>query len=394
MKIIMTIIGARPQIIKAAAISRAFNNYYSHQIQELIVHTGQHYDENMSAVFFEELGIPKPFAQLSIGSSSHGHQSGMMLVELEQLMQEHKPDAVIIYGDTNSTLSGALAAAKIGIPVIHIEAGLRSYNKSMPEEINRIVADNVSTILYSPTKQGIENLKKEGFTVDFAYTDGSTATASLDAPLVFHCGDIMYDNSLFFSEKASQQSTVLTNLSIENESFILATIHRNTNTDDPIRLAALFEGLLEISIEHEIAVVLPLHPRTKKFLYQTAPQSLLDILNNSTQIHLIDPVGFLDMIHLEKNATLVVTDSGGVQKEAYFFKKPCVVLREETEWVELVETGAAKLAGADKSKLKTAVSEFLMNPPTAFPPIFGDGQASEFICKTLIDKLFLVEKSI
>lgn len=382
MKKIMTIIGARPQIIKAAAISRAIEKLYSTEIEELIVHTGQHYDENMSAVFFEELGIPKPFAQLSIGSSSHGDQTGAMMRDLENLMIKHAPDAVIVYGDTNSTLAGSLAASKIGIPVVHIEAGLRSFNKAMPEEINRIMTDHVSTLLFSPTKQGIANLQREGFSMDLR------GTAAIDHPKTYHCGDIMHDNSLHFSKLAEQQSTLLELIGCKGKPFILATVHRNTNTDDPARLQAIFRGLLTVVQTHRLDMVLPLHPRTRKYLEQTADHAFLEQLSAEPGIHLIDPVGFLDMIALEQQASLVVTDSGGVQKEAYFFRKPCIVLREETEWVELIETGAAVLTGADEARLIAAANRFLAQPPEIFPEIFGDGTASEFICRTISEELF------
>lgn len=382
MKKIMTIIGARPQIIKAAAISRALDKLYANEIEELIVHTGQHYDVNMSAVFFEELGIPKPFAQLSIGSSSHGNQTGTMMRDLEHLMIKHAPDAVIVYGDTNSTLAGSLAASKIGIPVVHIEAGLRSFNKSMPEEINRIMTDHVSTLLFSPTKQGITNLQREGFSLEL------NGKATIDHPKTYHCGDIMHDNSLHFSKLAEQQSTLLAELGCKGKSFILATVHRNTNTDDPLRLQAIFRGLLTIAQTHQLDIILPLHPRTRKYLEQTADHAFLEQLSVAPGIHLIDPVGFLDMIALEQQASLVVTDSGGVQKEAYFFRKPCIVLREETEWVELIETGAAVLTGADETKLVEAANRFIQHPPEVFPEIFGDGTASEFICTTISNELF------
>lgn len=382
MKKIMTIIGARPQIIKAAAISRAIRNGFSQQVDELIVHTGQHYDENMSAVFFDELGIPKPFAQLAIGSGTHGNQTGAMLSELEQLMINHHPDAVIVYGDTNSTLAGALAASKLGIPVIHIEAGLRSFNKAMPEEINRIMTDHVSTLLFSPTRQGMNNLGKEGF----ALTQEGIST--IDNPKTYHCGDIMYDNSLYFSKMALERSLLLQELNLEHKRFILVTIHRNTNTDDPKRLSAILEALLTVTEEHDISVVLPLHPRTRKYLSETIDRTLSEKLHSGGHLHVIDPVGFLDMIVLEHASQLVVTDSGGVQKEAFFFQKPCVVLREETEWVELIESGAAVLAGADKQLIVRSVSDFLLNPPTEFPPVFGDGKAAEFICETIVRELF------
>ncbi len=385
MKKWMTIIGARPQIIKAAAISRAIETHYKGQVEELIVHTGQHYDENMSAVFFRELGIPEPFAQLSIGSSSHGKQTGAMLDGLEQLMIEHKPDAVIVYGDTNSTLAGALAASKIHIPVVHVEAGLRSYNKAMPEEINRIMTDHVSTLLYSPTRQGIDNLKTEGFSIN----SNTDVPATFDHPRVYHCGDIMYDNSLHFSEIAERTSTILKTCECEGKPYILCTVHRNTNTDDPVRLNAIFEGLTEIALQRRLTVIVPLHPRTKKYLEQTASASLMQKINESGLIRFIEPVGFLDMIRLEQQAVLIVTDSGGVQKEAFFFRKPCVVLRDQTEWVELIETSAAVLTGADKDKLVQSVNRFLDHPlsDANYPAIFGKGNAAEFICKTIVEAL-------
>lgn len=381
MKKIMTIIGARPQIIKAAALSRVIQEKYKGELSELIVHTGQHYDENMSAVFFEELGIPKPFAQLSAGGGSHGGQTGQMLIELEQLMQTHQPDAVLVYGDTNSTLAGALAASKIGIPVVHVEAGLRSFNKSMPEEINRIATDHVSSLLFSPTAQGVRNLEKEGFDTNFR---GAT---HIDRPVVYHCGDVMYDNSLFFSKLASEKSDITHRLGCEGKPFILATVHRNTNTDDPDRLKAIFTGFTNIAQKHQIDIVVPLHPRTRKYLSQLAETGEHDYLH-SEFIRIIDPVGFLDMIRLEQEASLVVTDSGGVQKEAFFFQKPCVVLRDETEWVELIHTGAARLVGANRVKLEEEVDHYLAHGHTDFPPVFGDGNAGAFICERILNDLF------
>jgi UDP-GlcNAc3NAcA epimerase len=382
MKKLMTIIGARPQIIKAAAISRVLEAEYGGRVQELIVHTGQHYDENMSAVFFGELGVPEPFAQLTVGSGPHGQQTGLMLQELEALMVTHRPDAVIVYGDTNSTLAGSLAASKIGIPVVHIEAGLRSFSKAMPEEINRIMTDHVSTLLFSPTRQGIQNLVREGF------SPGSPGKAAIDTPKVYHCGDIMYDNSLHFSGLAKERSRVLKTLGCEGKPFILATVHRSTNTDVPQRLSAIFDGLLEISEKQELDVIVPLHPRTKKCLEQTMGEAFLTTLAASPRMHLTEPVGFLDMLRLEQEAVLILTDSGGVQKEACFFRKPCIVLREETEWVELIETGVAKLAGAGKLELTEAVEAFLKEPPVHYPEIFGDGKAAAFICRTISEELF------
>ena len=255
---ILTIIGARPQIIKSAALSRAIRSKFSDKLQEVIVHTGQHYDDNMSDVFFTELEISKPNYNLNVGSGSHGKQTAMMIGGIEEIILIEKPNCVVVYGDTNSTLAGALAASKIHIPVVHIEAGLRSYNKSMPEEINRIMCDHVSTLLFTPTKAGFNNLIKEGF------NGNSEPPYSIDNPKVFHCGDIMFDNSLYFSSVANKTTTILTENDLEADKYILATIHRNNNTDDAVRLNSLFNAINKIAKENKIKVVIPLHPRTAK----------------------------------------------------------------------------------------------------------------------------------
>ena len=373
---LVTIIGARPQIIKAAALSRAIKMHYADRIQEVIVHTGQHYDDNMSQVFFDELGIPRPDYNLHVGSASHGVQTARMTEGIEEILLKEQPDFIVLYGDTNSTLAGAVAAAKIHVPIVHIEAGLRSFNKSMPEEINRIVCDHCSTLLFSPTLAGAENLKREGFPMD---NDGPY---TIDNPKVFHCGDIMYDNSLHFAGVAEEKTDIIQHLALTDRPFILATIHRDSNTDQPERLNAIFEALIQLSQEARIA--LPLHPRTAKLLKTNLSAAKQEQILNSPNINLIPPVSFLEMIALERHAQLVMTDSGGVQKEAYFFKKPCIILRPETEWVEIVETGNAILADADKERIMQAWHHFKGNPPTAFPEIFGDGHAAEFMLEQIL----------
>ncbi|MES2131062.1 MAG: UDP-N-acetylglucosamine 2-epimerase (non-hydrolyzing) [Bacteroidota bacterium] len=378
---LVTIIGARPQIIKAAALSRAINTYYSSSIQEIIVHTGQHYDENMSQVFFNELGIPAPHYNLNVGSGSHGKQTATMISGIEEILLTEKPNAIVLYGDTNSTLAGAIAASKIHVPVIHIEAGLRSFNKAMPEEINRIMCDHVSTLLFSPTKTGYVNLQNEGFKTD------NLKPFNVNNPKIYHSGDVMYDNSLYFSEIAEEKSTILARHALEKNKFILATIHRNNNTDEPERLNALFNALYKISEKNNTDVVLPLHPRTAKLLQHNLNPELYKRIMSGKHIKLIEPVSFLEMIVLEKNCSIVMTDSGGVQKEAFYFKKPCVILRPETEWVELVTCGSAMIADADEAKILKAYETLVNNNNLQYPEFYGNGKAAEFICEEMIVNL-------
>jgi len=380
-KKIITVIGARPQIIKAAAISRAISSNYSDKLMELIVHTGQHYDENMSEVFFNELGIPRPAFNLNVGSGSHGSMTAKMLEGLDSLFQTEKPDAVLVYGDTNSTIAAALAAAKIYIPVIHVEAGLRSFNKAMPEELNRIACDHMSSLLFSPTKAGMDNLKKEGFDLT------PTKKASIDRPNVYHCGDVMYDNSLFFSELSEEKSTVLTQNELTKNQFILCTIHRDTNTDYEENLNAIFSALLRIQKESNLEIILPIHPRTKKKMEEFLSEELLVQMTASNGFKIIPPAGFLDIISLEKNARIIITDSGGLQKEAFFFQKPCVILREQTEWIEIVENGNARLAGSNEELIVRSSIEMLEKTDFSYPNLFGDGQAASFICEKIMEEL-------
>ena len=370
---IVTIIGARPQIIKAAALSRAIKNNFSDKIKEVIVHTGQHYDENMSQVFFDELGIPSPDYNLGVGSGRHGSQTAKMIEGIEEILIQENPDYLVVYGDTNSTLAGAIAASKIHIPIAHIEAGLRSFNKAMPEEINRICCDHCSTMLFSPTPTGYKNLINEGFNPE------NKKPFTADNPGIYHCGDVMYDNSLFFGSTDNRQRT--TDI-YQKDDYILCTIHRNNNTDEPKRLNAIISALIKLSEEKDI--IIPLHPRTKKLLNVNLDSATYDTFINNSRIHITEPVSFLEMISLEKNASLVLTDSGGVQKEAYFFKKPCIIMRSETEWKEIVEVGAAIIADANEERIIEAYHHFKDNDTIEFPEIFGDGNAAEFICNELI----------
>jgi len=368
---IVTIIGARPQIIKAAALSRAVREF-PHPIEEIIVHTGQHYDPNMSDVFFGELGIPHPNYNLGVGSGSHGKQTASIISGIEDILLSEKPDFLVVYGDTNSTLAAAIAGSKIHVPIVHIEAGLRSFNKKMPEEVNRILCDHVSTLLFSPTPTGFTNLLNEGF-------KESTAPFTANQPGIFQCGDLMYDNSIYFAAVAKSKTTITERLDLETRPFILATIHRNNNTDEPKRLNALFGVLMDLAEESGVRILLPLHPRTRKMLNDLLQPALQEQLKLGW-LELIEPASFLEMIVLEQKAEMVITDSGGVQKEAYFFQKPCIILRPETEWVELVQNGTAQICDADPIKIRAAF-EYYMNKSNVlhFPTLFGDGKAALFI---------------
>lgn len=377
---LLTVIGARPQIIKAAAISRAVREEFSGQIEEKILHTGQHYDANMSQVFFDELGIPAPDFNLGVGSGSHGVQTAKMIEGIEMVLQSEHFDGIILYGDTNSTLAGAVAASKIHVPVFHIEAGLRSFNMTMPEEINRIVCDQLSSILFPPTETGYRNLVREGF-------EGSKATfKNGKGRVVFNSGDVMYDNSMYFASLAEKKSTILKDLGIEPNGYILTTIHRPNNTDDSTRLSNILSTLVYLAEKDGISLVLPLHPRTKNLLGTNLKKGVYEKLTTSPFVKIIPPASFFDIIVLEKNATIVMTDSGGVQKESFFFERPCVILRPETEWVEIIEHGAGIIADADPERIKDAYSKLLGTHPK-FPQLFGDAHAAEHILQKINEYL-------
>lgn len=369
---LLTVIGARPQIIKAAAVSREIKETFADKIEEKILHTGQHYDTNMSQVFFDELEIPAPDFNLGVGSGSHGVQTAKMIEGIEKVLTEEHFDGIILYGDTNSTLAGAVAASKIHVPIFHIEAGLRSFNMAMPEEVNRIVCDQLSSILFPPTLTGLRNLEREGFISDLArFKDGRGRR-------IVNSGDVMYDNSMYFAPIAKAKSDVMRRLGLEKDGFILSTIHRNNNTDEPGRLAAIIKALLYISEKERIRVVLPLHPRTSKLLDKNLDSDTYKRLNDSDRVEIIPPASFFDIIELERNARIVMTDSGGVQKEAFFFERPCVILRPETEWSEIVEHGAGIIADADYSRIVNAYKD-LVNRKVKFPPLFGDAHAARHI---------------
>jgi UDP-GlcNAc3NAcA epimerase len=376
---IMNLVGARPQIIKASAISRAIRSRHSGTVNEIIVHTGQHYDRELSQVFFDELEISKPNYNLGVGSARHGKQTGLMITGIEEVLLNEKPDCLVLYGDTNSTLAGAVAGSKQHFPVIHIEAGLRSYNKKMPEEINRIMSDHASTLLFAPTNAAFKNLMAEGFKPE------NSPPFSIDNPKIYLTGDIMYDNSMFFASLAEKKkSHLIEKLQIEREAYALVTIHRDLNTDDVLRLNTIISTLLSLAEENRMVFVMPLHPRTINSLKNNLDE-LYRKINNSRFVRIIPPVSFLEMTFLEKNARIIITDSGGVQKESHFFRIPCIVLRKETEWIELVNNGTAMLADADPALISAAFNFFLnRGPKLDYPGFYGNGKTAEFILKEIL----------
>jgi len=360
------VVGARPQFVKAAAVSRAIAAYNKKfpdsSFEEKIIHTGQHYDKNMSKIFFDELEIPHPDYNLGVGSGLHGEQTGKMLQKIEHVLIREKPDYVIIYGDTNSTLAAALAATKLHIPVAHVEAGLRSFNRRMPEEINRILADHVSSLLFCPTEVAVKNLVNEGISHG-----------------VYQVGDVMYDSVLFYAKKAKTiEQKILKQLDLHSKSYYLATVHRAENTDKFERLRNIFDGFNNISTS-ECPTLLPLHPRTKKKLSELG-------LICPSGVKIIEPVSYLEMIVLEQNAQAILTDSGGIQKEAYWFKVPCITLREETEWVETVQTGWNVIVGADEQSIIKAVSGADKVQDVCQKTIYGNGDACNRICEIIQDR--------
>lgn len=353
---LVSVVGARPQFVKAAVVSRALRALPG--VREILVHTGQHYDENMSEVFFRELDIPEPDYHLGIAGGTHGQNTGRMLEAIEKVLLQEKPDWVLVYGDTDSTLAGALAAVKLHIPVAHVEAGLRSFNRRMPEEINRVLTDHASDLLFAPTETAVHNLLREG----------------IPSKKVYLVGDVMYDAALYYAEKAERQSQILSRLGLRPKGYILATLHRAENTDDATRLRVILEAFAKV--HREVPVVFPVHPRTRK---RVEALGLASLLNG---VLAIEPVGYLDMVMLEKNARLIATDSGGVQKEAYFYRVPCLTLREETEWVELVRMGWNRLcASMDSFEISQQMLEHWVgeedNP-------YGLGNAGQLIAESLV----------
>lgn len=354
---LLSVLGTRPQFIKACMVDKEISK--QKVARHIIVHTGQHFDDNMSKVFFDEMGIPKPSHNLGINTLGHGAMTGRMLEAIEDVLKVEKPDLVLVYGDTNSTLAGALAARKLGIKIGHVEAGLRSLNMEMPEEINRILTDRISDLLFCPTDAAIQNLKREGF-------------GSFPCQIVY-TGDIMYDSVLYFTTISDRKSTILQDLNLEGESFILCTVHRQENTDNRSSLESIVKALNDV--HRETRVIVPMHPRTRK-----------EVTRHGIRIHfdMVDSVSYLDMLSLLKNCRLVITDSGGLQKEAFFFKKHCVTIRAETEWVELVEHGFNLLAGASYEKILEAYN-FMLGKTSEFNrDLYGNGKAREVIVKTLI----------
>jgi UDP-GlcNAc3NAcA epimerase len=355
---ILTVVGARPQFVKAAALSREMNNYPS--LEEVIVHTGQHYDKNMSEIFFSEMDIPKPNYSLKSDYQTHGAMTGQMLTGIENIVYAEKPDMLLVYGDTNSTLAGALAAKKLHVKLAHVEAGLRSFNMKMPEEINRIVTDRISDLLFCPTELAVNNLKKEGF-------DSFPCE-------VINSGDIMEDVALFYSERASRKSTILSQLGLNGKPYILVTLHRAENTDDFESIKQLIESFN--ALNRKIPVVFPMHPRTRK---------VLEINNVVCECTVLDPLGYFDMLHLLKQSALVITDSGGLQKEAFFFRKYCLTIRNETEWMELIENGYNFLVGTNGALLCSMALELLEKDfPADVKNLYGNGTAAKKICEVLV----------
>jgi len=352
---IVTVLGARPQFIKAAAVSRVIGQYSG--IEEIIVHTGQHHDANMSDIFFEQMSVPKPDYQLEIAGLNHGAMTGRMLEEVEDILVNEKPDAVMVYGDTNTTLAGALAASKLHIPIAHVESGLRSYNMRMPEEVNRVLTDRISSILFCPTENAVQNLIAEGY-------------EKLDGKII-ESGDVMLDAAMFYADSAVVPS-FYSGLDVDDE-YILVTVHRAENTDNPEKLNSIMESLCELAQNRSI--IFPVHPRTR--------QKIGEYIDRPG-INFVDPVGYMEMIWLMKNSGIIITDSGGLQKEAFFFEKPCITLREETEWVELVDCGANIIAGTSRENIISAYNDLIGKDIPISTPLYGSGNASNVVVESLL----------
>ena len=379
---IITIVGARPQFIKAASVSRAIQAHNRttgrRPIREIIVHTGQHYDHNMSRVFFDELEIPEPQYNLGVGSGSHGEMTGAMLAPIERVLLDERPDWVLVYGDTNSTLAGALAAVKLHIPVAHVEAGLRSFNRRMPEEINRVLTDHVALLLCCPTHLAMENLAAEGI-ADHDHLDAPVRKSNSIRRRVRLTGDVMYDAFLFYRDLARKKSDIIGRMGLTPDRYCLATVHRAENTDDAARLKAITASFAAVA-QPSCPLVVPLHPRTQKILSEIDPK-----IRQNRDVRIIEPVGYLDMIALEADARAILTDSGGVQKEAYFANVPCITFRDETEWVETVDAGWNFISGSDATKIIEHYTRVIASPPSDHPDLYGDGRASWHVLDGLAD---------
>lgn len=361
---IVTIVGARPQFIKASAITHCIQQEFNEKIDEIMIHTGQHFDANMSDIFFKDLEIPKPKYHLNIAGVNHGAMTGRMMEGIEEIIVNEEPEMVLVYGDTNSTLAGALVASKLHIPIAHIEAGLRSFNRCMPEEINRVLTDHVSSLLFCPTDLAVQNLKQEGI------TDG-----------VYQVGDVMYDVALYFADKAKSQSKILETLALAKKQYILVTCHRAENTNNSMRLEGILQALVEIA--KDTKVILPLHPRTHKYIQEFGFEHYLK------DLCVLEPLSYLDLVALEQSAAFILTDSGGVQKEAFFYKVPCLTMRDQTEWVETVELGWNRLVGASKEKILFAFENKVLGQLNAAP--YGQGNSSQKIIKTMVLNLETID---
>ena len=373
---ILTIIGARPQIIKAAALSRIIRTEFSGAIREEILHTGQHYDHNMSQIFFEEMNIPEPDYQLNISTELQGEQCAQMINGIEKILFDRKPDIVVVYGDTNSTLAASIAASKLQIPIAHIEAGLRSHNKAMPEELNRIYCDYASTLLFCPTQIAVDNLKKENI------THADTDKFDINHKGVYLSGDVMYDNVLYYSAIAESKSEIISKLGLTKGRYLLCTIHRNYNTDNSERLYNILNALNFIISLYNIEIILPIHPRTANIINNN--NQLKEISKKNKLLRITAAVSYFDMLMLQKYSQMILTDSGGLQKEAYFMDKPCIILRSETEWTELLNSGNAVIADANPDLILKAFKSFLHNETNInYKALYGDGNAARFICNII-----------
>lgn len=375
---IISVIGARPQFIKVAALCRVINNYFSTTLEHKILHTGQHYDNNMSNVFFDELGIDIPAYQLGIHTNHSGFPLNEAVSVIESILYKEHPDMVLVYGDTYSTLAGAMAAENSKLPLAHIEAGMRSYDLTMPEEVNRVETDKRASFLFCPTQTAVMNLLEEGCNLQ------SRKPYHPNNKKIMFSGDIMYDNALFFADKNINLSSQLQQLLLSIPSFVLTTVHRQHNTDNKERLQEFIQGLLLIA-DLKQPILFPVHPRTKKMLPLSLDPETYHHFITHDFIHCVEPLSFLEMMYVEKRASMIITDSGGVQKEAYFYKKPCIILRSDTEWKELLTHKCCKLTDTQPERILQAYLYFTKHHPINFPEVFGNGQAARFICEKIIE---------